>query len=174
MAKFKLQKKSVDRTKAAIKRKLHRVIRDDGVLKHVAGSLVKEIQRRGAVDENGEVSGKEISDKWNKRRKRLSKFNATSKHYKPSTLKSFLTFTGQLMKSIKAKINITKGIITIEPTGVHKKYKTGKRNKSKNIRNVDLLNALEDKGYYFLVANDKLRKKVVNLIKIQLRKVLKK
>lgn len=66
---------------------------------------------------------------WSKRRDKLAAKNPTDPTY--ASGKSNLTFTGQLLNSIKVKFMAGKFLIRISPTGTHKKYKSASKRKGK-------------------------------------------
>jgi hypothetical protein len=75
-----------------------------------------------------EKSTPSIGESWDKRRKRLATTNKVSKFTRLGSKQTTMTFTGQLLKSLKIKI-VSTGLgakMEIYATGNHKKYKSPK------------------------------------------------
>lgn len=93
-----------------------------------------------------------LSDKWKKRRGKLSKVNPTHKTY--SQNRSNITFTGELLNSIAFKYNRKSGF-TIFPKGMHKGYIGLKGKRGKSVSNADIVKGLDKLGYKFMTEIDK-------------------
>lgn len=107
-------------------------IRSSGVLDEVAKDLIKDIQGSKRGSGTNTKTGRNfagLKQSTIDRRKRLATVNRTDPAY--SSDKSNLTFTGQLVRSIKARINRTKALVIIEPSGKRKAYRGIRKNKLK-------------------------------------------
>jgi hypothetical protein len=124
MATFKWR--GFDRVSRRVGNTMAQMIRASGMLEDIAEDVIKDIQK-GTEPKTQTKSNpkgqpfKPLSKSTIARRKRLKPFNEPlDAKYKAS--KSNLTFTGQLVRSIKAKIIRSKGIIIIQATGNRKPY----------------------------------------------------
>lgn len=144
------------------------------LLEPVSEIAIKDIQRetrnRKGFDDNGKRSTlPAISTDWAKYKNKLAAKNKTHPTY--AKARSNLTFTGQLLDSLKA---FFKGrTITIKPTGTHKGYKQLKGGTSKNVANKVIADGLEDMGYKFLEIDDKTEKKIKTEITRFIRRLLR-
>tara|TARA_R110002020_G_scaffold94189_5_gene226882 strand:+ start:831 stop:1382 length:552 start_codon:yes stop_codon:yes gene_type:complete len=93
----------------------------DSIQEHMLKDLKEEI-KSGKSPATGK-SFRKLKDSTVKSRRKRSKYNSTDPSFSPGT--SALTFSGQLVDSLKAKIKIgAKSIrVTIEPTGKRSPYK---------------------------------------------------
>lgn len=163
MAKVKVEIKS----KFASQEKINRIIRDSGVLQKVGDAIVEEV-RDGVNPANG-LPIKRVSSKYAKRRDQLAKYNRTDPNAPLGTTRSNLTFTGQLLKSIRAFINAQKSIITIKPSGIHKGIYTSPKRRGKPVKNEDILSGQKQQGRDILRVTPRL----LNIIKDIIKKELK-
>lgn len=121
MARFRVNTKAA---RESIKRKINRIIRDKGILDKV-GQMIVEPMKEGVNPVTGKPY-KPLASSTIANRRAMAKYNQTSPRFSPD--KSNLTFSGQLLDSIKHRIVISKSIIIIEPTGTRRAYrkKSGK------------------------------------------------
>ncbi len=114
MAKVKV--KGIKTLETTLRKKFEKFVnKADKIQEGIVGDLKKEI-KSGKSPATGK-SFRKLKDSTIESRKRRSKYNKTDASFSPS--KSALTFSGQLVDSIKAKIKVgAKSLnITIEPTG---------------------------------------------------------
>lgn len=120
MAKVKV--KGINTLEATLRKKYEKFVnKADEIQEGIVGDLKKEI-KSGKSPATGK-NFRKLKDSTIESRRRRSKYNKTDASFSPST--SALTFTGQLVDSIKAKIKVgAKSLnITIEPTGKRTSYK---------------------------------------------------
>jgi len=140
---------------------------DDQDLQSIASDLVKDIQS-GKNPKTGRAY-KGLKSSTIKRRKVLSKVNRTSSKYSPS--KSNLTFTGNFLKSIKAKLTKqgNSKTIIIEPTGIHPGYNLVRGGKSSPVSNKTIAEGQEAMGRNVITFSKKrvqqIRKKIQQLLR---------
>lgn len=113
-----------------------------------------------------------LSGRTIERRRRMAEYNTTHSDY--SSSRSNLTFSGQLINSIKAFIRRTKGVIELIPTGRRKPYKlkSGRLSKSRPL-NRDVVSAQEDMGRFLMIPTKKQREGLIEIIKKHMRQALK-
>ena len=141
---------------------------DDKVLDFVVDDL-KETIRSGTNPKTGKPY-KKLAESTIRHREFYAKINSTHPEYAPR--RSNLTFTGQLVDSIKGKLKRTSKsvMIEIEPTGTHQgiKLKSGKR--SPSIKNKKLAEFLADMGRFVTEISNTQKKRLA----MKLREILKK
>ena len=131
------------------------------LLEPVSKIAISDMQRearstRGFDKEGNREKLPSISDEWVERRKKLSKVNTTTGVYSPK--RSNLSFTGQLLDSLKAKFSGSK--ITISPTGTRTPYKNLKGGQSRSVENKIVAEGLQKRGFRFLGVDKKTKKKI--------------
>jgi len=156
---------------------------DDKRIYQKAGQKVADRMR--AVAQTGKQIGESLSSlqgldpKTVKNRRKLQKNNRTGKLYNAAF--SNLTFSGQLLKSIKV-IDIRRGFFTVGPTGRRKTYKTAKNRNIKktpeNSRN-EILGRIHNTGdgvpqRRFIGLDREGEKSLIQFFKRELRKKLRK
>ena len=103
------------------------------------------------------------------RRNRLASVNETDSAYSPK--RSNLTFTGQLLNSLKATF---KGaVITISPTGMRRPYKLIKGGQTKSVANKTVAEGLQERGFEFLSIGSSTKKKIKSEITRIIRRLLR-
>ena len=143
------------------------------VLSKAADIAINDIKgnaREGKpVVDNKVSSFPSLDDKYITRRKRLASVNETDSVYSPK--RSNLTFTGQLLNSLKATF---KGaIITISPTGKRRPYKLIKGGRTKSVENKIVAEGLQDRGFKFLSIGRSTKKKIKSEITRIIRRLLR-
>lgn len=167
MARFRVDPTSVTATRKAVQTSLNRFIRGSGVLNDVANDYIEQVKIQGK-DTQTDQPFKPLAQSTIARRRVLSRNNATDGKYSPA--RSNLTFTGQLVNSIKATIQVARGRITIEPKGVHKAYRGIRvRRLGRNIQNKALAAHLEDQGRTLIGSSPKTQERIVSRIRASLR-----
>lgn len=125
MAKVKI--KGVDRVKASVVKLFNEVKSDEALLVQIgqkSEELTKQFNYAGK-DIPSNKKKKSISPEWADRKEQLKKTNKASEFYRSGA--SNLTFTGQLIESIKfTKVNRSQGSVTIEASGDRRPYKNTK------------------------------------------------
>jgi len=175
MARFKYE--GFSKVSRRIGDNMARAIRSSGVLEEISAKIIKDIHS-GKTTSDGRKKFAALEDSTIKRRKRLATVNRTDPSY--SSNKSNLTFTGQLTRSIKAKVNRSQGLIIIEPTGNRKAYRGIRKNKLKMdpkvktnmqlaIRHASGAGNLPKREILTLSKNR--RKLIVNRIRLELRRI---
>lgn len=154
--------------------KIEKGFEDKRLLEPVADIAIKDIQRNTKATRGFNKSGDRdklpgISEEWIERRKKLSGTNATTGVYSPR--RSNLSFTGQLLDSLKAKFRGRK--ITIEPTGTRTPYKNLKGGQSSPVENKIVAKGLQDMGFIFLGVDEKTTKKIKTEITRFIRRLLR-
>jgi hypothetical protein len=174
--KFKNLKRTLD---IEVKKKLLAVAKDQKTLKEIAEFSVKRIKqfaRSGKPLRDGEKRKfPDLSKATPAIRKRLAKYNATHATYGKSGRKKNVTITGQLVEAVKSKIK--NNLINIFVSGRRRKYR-GKKgqvladqesNSAEVYENLISLN----KDYRFLGMDELGKKRIRNIIKRNLRRLLK-
>jgi len=169
---------------ASNKDKLNRILsRKAGILarkalnnpklaKRIQNKLLLNIKKNGILPSGSRA--KSLSTSWVKQRGKLSKLNNTSRYYKKFF--SNLTFTGQFLKSFKAKITektskLGKSSVLFEtaPTGDHKPYKRTKGHvnfkEGNTIANAKLGQYLIDGGRDYTAIGPQVKKQITKSIK---------
>lgn len=107
MATFKIV--GFDQLKKTTKNTLQNTITNSGVLDEVAQDVIDDIQLQRTK------AFFPLASTTVEARRRLARNNSTDPRFSPG--RSNLTLTGQLVRSIKARIIKTRNIIVIEPSG---------------------------------------------------------
>jgi len=173
--------KKIDRVVDEFRKELGRIISSsDGVQNRLLSELKKEI-KSGKSPATGKNFIKLKTSTKNSRRAR-AKYSKTDPKFSPN--KSALTFSGQLVDSIKAKVKV--GIksmrITIEPTGKREPYKNkdGSNTKGSARKGNKKLAKIHAEGGGKLPKRDllgftkKKEKEVVKIIKETIKEILSK
>lgn len=128
----------------------------------------KRDRRKGINPKTGR-NYKRLTENWIERKSRLAGKNVTHRSYRKN--KSNLTFTGQLIDSIRFFFNKTKFRVEIEVIGKHKPYiGVNGKNLGRSRTNADIAEALEDQGRPLV----SLSKKLLRDIRIRYEKALRK
>lgn len=146
----------------AVKRKLARAVKSTEVITEISDYYKEESKKRRFAP---------ISRSWAKRRHELKSKNPTDGAY--SYGRSNLTFTGQLINSIKSRWNSKNNQIEIYPSGMHKGYvgKNGKRGKS--VRNSDIAFGQEIMQRFLFIPTRKMQKEIINIWQKAITKALR-
>lgn len=150
-----------------IKTQVGRAIKQSGFEKELLVDLVKEIKENG-IEPN-------LAPSTINRRGRLATVNQTDSAY--SQGKSNLTFTGQLLASLRAKFQVSGLVFNFTAVGKHKNYKllTNKKSTASRPSNSDIFKGQEEM-YGRSLANpftrDEFRNKIVNKLKQSIKKFL--
>lgn len=120
------------------------------------------------------IDGKEstfpgLETKTEDRRRRLSTVNTTDRAYSPA--RSNLTFTGQLLNSLKFSISGLR--IKIFPSGTREPYKYLRGGQSKSVSNKIVAQGLAEKGFKFLGIGEPTERKIRAEIVRTLRRLLR-
>lgn len=148
---------------SGMKRKLGQVsklVNTDDLSKELGETVIRGIKgktRKGLDLVNGGKQGALASSTIAQRRY-LDDHNSTASTYSPA--RSNLTFTGQLLDSLKwFRIG---NIIRIMPTGQRRPYKRGSK---KSIANQDVANFLKEQGREFLGVDNPIKKQLKSIIR---------
>lgn len=163
--------KNLTNTTAAIKKKFLEIKQDQGLLLEIAEVSIENFQgfaRSGKNPSTGQMFPK-LSKGWVGYRHHLLKTNKESSFFLGAdSTKSNLTFTGNLLNSIKAKIDSSKGRVSFYAKGTHPGYGDGKPKQS----NQEIVDDLATRGFEFMVVGEKLKKRINVLVKRFIRKTL--
>lgn len=145
------------------------------LLEPVSKIVITDIQRETRSKKGFDESGKRknlpspLSTEWSRYKDKLAGINKTHPTYGKG--RSNLTFTGQLLNSLKAFFE--RNTITIKPTGTHRGYKQIRGGRSKDVENEKIAEGLESLGYKFLGVDDKTEKKIKTEITRFIRRLLR-
>lgn len=148
---------------SAVKKRLRSIVKAHGIEEEIA-EYYRETSRKRKF--------KGLTRKTIASRKRMSRYNKTHADY--SNRRSNLTFSGQLIDSIKGYVRVSKSAIELIPRGRRKPYrlKSGKRSKSRPL-NVDVVRGQEDQGRFLMIPTKKQRIGIIKIFRSKLRRVLK-
>lgn len=147
---------NIQLTKRRVEAILNRAINDPNLKRKASEFSVERIQK---VTRTGRsmVTGqklKPLADSTKRIKESLKKFNTPSRFYRKG--KSNLTFTGQLLDSLKAFEGKTGNRFEIRPTGDHKAIRgKGRKIVSPRRPNVDIAEDLAKGGRPFLGLDEK-------------------
>lgn len=143
---------------SAIRKKVERIIKDftkdSKQMKKAANIIRNEIVEKSR--EGKGYDGKPyplLSKAWMDERDYLDGHVSTHKDYNASNANSNLTFTGALLRAIKATAKGNK--ITLEADGSHKPYSG-----TKKTRNSTIIGGLQDRGYKILGVHEEAKKRI--------------
>lgn len=141
------------------------------VSKIAISDIQREARSRRGLDDNSnrKTFPTPLDSEWVSYRSKLAGINKTHPAY--SKGRSNITFTGQLLNSIKAFFEGS--TITIKPTGMHRGYKQIRGGRSKSVENEVIAEGLESRGYKFLGVDDKTEKKIKTEITRFIRRLLR-
>jgi len=147
---------------AVIKKRIRAIVKSSGVQKEIQG-YYRETSRKRRF--------RVITEETIDRRKKMSQYNKTHGDYSPR--RSNLTFSGQLIDSIKAYVRTSKDVIELIPTGRRKPYilKSGKRSKSKSL-NTDVAQGQADQDRHLMIPTKKQRRGIIDIFRRKLKRVL--
>lgn len=150
-----------------IKTQVGRAIKQSGFEKELLSDLVKEIKDNGIEPA--------LAPSTIKRRGRLATVNPTDAAY--SQGKSNLTFTGQLLASLRSKFQVSKLVFNFTAIGKHKNYKllTKKSSTAARPSNSDIFKGqseLYGRSLANVFTRDEFRNRLVNKLKQSIKKFL--
>ena len=154
----------------AIERRLKKLAKefknDNRELQKASKTIQNElrISLRAGVKPDGELMAP-ISTKWSNRRDDLAEVNKTSKFYRPNSLNSNATFTGDFVRKIVAIVKGNK--IVLFGKGKHKGYKglRGKKIKGSNAKISDIILSFADRGDILLGVTEKAKERITEQFK---------
>lgn len=136
----------------------------------VKNMLLLPIKKTGILPSGQKAKG--LSVEWAKRRRRLGKFNKTSKYFR--NFFSNLTLSGRFLNSFKAKVILKKKIgYVIAPTGTHKGYKLVKGGTSPSVDNAVIGKGLVENGRDYTVISSENKKMIAKKLIGRIRRELK-
>jgi len=162
--KVTVNRASLNRKLQNLKREQVTRINRSGILQTTLSSLQADI--RAGINPRTGKKFKRLQSSTIDNRKRLARSNPTDSNY--SSGKANVTFTGQLVRSLRAKISSFRDRVrvTIRATGTHRGYKYKNGGRGKPIANSTLIDHLADIGYpILLISRNRLniiRTKIVN------------
>jgi len=147
-------------------------IRKSGLLQQLGKNITSDVKNQS---QTGQAGWPKLSDKWSKYRDKLAAINKTDDEFRSG--RNNLTFTGQLLNSLKTFIQVSKLQVIIRPTGNHKKYKrlrTGKvSSKDKIVKNQDIMDYQATLGRKAMILKQREVDKITILIREYLSRVFK-
>lgn len=167
MAQFKTKVPSLANVRSNVKKIFSEVVKDPDTLNEIGSTLVDQNKKaiRSGVDVGGSLLTKtrlpKLSPKWVERKEKLRSTNEASEYYRKGA--SNLTFTGQLVDSIKHKIEQSKGTVVIFISGKRKPYKNLKgRNEKDNPSNEEVAQDLKNKWGISIVGVTSAMRNIIN------------
>lgn len=146
-------------------------IRKSGLLQQLGSNITQDVKKGAQV---GQSSWPKLSQKWSDYRDKLASINRTDPEYRSG--RNNLTFTGQLLDSLKTFIQVSKLRVIIRPTGNHKKYKrlrTGKVGEGKPVKNQDIMDYQAERGRVAMILKQREVDKITILIREYLSRVFR-
>ena len=140
-------------------------------LKDVGKITIEETQQR--TRRGKQVNGKsmrKLSDGYAKNKGKIPV--PKSNFFRPRAKVSNLTLTGQLLSSMKNRLNLSRGQVSTFFTGIHKDLTKGKK-KKQHTTNKKLANDLQRRGFNFFGISKALRKAVNTRTTEELRRELR-
>lgn len=140
--------KGLPQVKESVQKLFESIRTDKELLTEIGANLVVQTQafNRAGKTPSGGKHENQISDEWIERKERLKTVNNVSEYYREGA--SNLTFTGQLLRSIKFKINQASGSVSLFMSGARKPYKNLDGTLVKDVpTNDELRGYLEKKGW---------------------------
>lgn len=146
-------------------------IRKSGLLQQLGRNITEDVKKG---TQTGQAGWPELSKKWSDYRDKLASINKTDDQYRSG--RNNLTFTGQLLNSLKTFIQVSKLRVIIRPTGNHKKYKrlrTGKPDKGEPIKNQDIMDYQAELGRQAMILKQREVDKITTLVREYLTRVFR-
>lgn len=157
-------------------------VRKSGLLQQIGKNITNDVKKQ---TQTGQSGWPPLSDEWSEYRDKLAVINNVDAEYRSG--RNNLTFTGQLLNSIKAFIQVSKLQVIIKPTGNHRKYKrlrtgktskgkttkSGKTSKSKSVKNQDIMDGQAALGRNAMILKQREVDKITILIREYLSRVFK-
>lgn len=170
---FKINQRSVDNLEKSVRDAFNKAIRSKAMLTEIGDEIVTDIKdqtQNKAKSIPLQSRLKSLSKAWVKRRARLAEFNDTDPAYQAT--KSNLTFTGQLLNSLKHKI-LGVGKLEVFFDGTHQPYKGVKgKNLGKPISNEDLAGYVAENGRPFVGIRPLMQRKITRIVRTYVRRAL--
>lgn len=144
---FKIKDQNVfAKLESSIKDKMEKVLASEQLLDEVGNFVTDRIRYQARISKpiNSQNSFPNLKPSTIANREYLSQFNNTHETYDAG--RSNLTFTGQLLDSIKHRIK-SAGVIVLEFTGNHRGYKTGSGKLTKSLPNSKIARYLSEIGF---------------------------
>lgn len=171
---FKINSKSVEKLDKSIRDAFDKVLSSKPMLDEIGNSITSDIvdQTRNKAKSIPDASRlSPLSKEWIERRKKLSDYNETDSTFSPT--KSNLTFTGQLLNSLKHRI-LGKGKIEAYFDGMHEPYKNKDGEPiGDEISNEDLATFVKEKGRPFVGIRDLTARKINRIVRTYVRRALR-
>jgi phage gpG-like protein len=170
MAKVRI--KNTDRIKQSVKEELTKIISDKRLLTDIGVKMLELTQSFNRAGKS--PTGKKheaISDDWIETKEELRPYNKVSEYYRKGA--SNLTFTGQLIRSIKFRVESSKATVVIEPTGKHLGYNLKNNKKTKSISNAKLTEYLKDQGRILLGFNKQIENNLNRVVRVFVNKQIR-
>lgn len=145
-----------------------KAIKDSGFEKELLEDVVDEIKKNGIEPS--------LTAKTIKRRERLATVNPTDPDYQAG--KSNLTFTGQLLASLRSKFQASKLVFNFTAIGKHKPYKLltkKKRSPGPRPSNAEIFKGQEElygRSIANIFTRDEFRNKLITKLKQSIKKFL--
>lgn len=169
---FKINEKSLQNVEKNVREAFDKVIRSNAMMNEIGAVVtndVKEQTRKGKSIPNGSKL-KALSSKWIDRRKELAKSNDTDEAYQAE--KSNLTFTGQLLNSIRFIIP-GPGKIKIFFDGMHDPYKNKDgENIGGRVSNQLIADGQTERGRPFVGVRPVIERRIGRIIRTYLKRAL--
>lgn len=143
--------------KSSVEKLFEQIRTDKGLLDDVGANLVIQTQdfNRSGKSPSG-TRHEPISDEWIERKEALKQKNNPAPYYRRGA--SNLTFTGQLLQSIKFKINQSAGSVYLYMSGTRKPYKNLDGTLVENTpTNDELRGYLEERGWKIFGINKQIQ-----------------
>lgn len=173
MAKVKFNEQDIRKVEINVRAAFNKVIQNNQMLNEIGGFLVEDIVTQ-TRNEKSVVDMKDLrllKESWITKKKWLIKQGTTPDEFYDEG-KSNLTFTGQLLRSLKHFV-IGPGRIDLKFEGMHKPY-TGKNGKpyGKQMENQTLAKYVAEQGRPFVGVRPAMRLRVIRTVKAYMKRVL--
>lgn len=167
MARFRLKPGTIRSANRGTQLTLRRFIRDSGVLEDVGQFYVDNIKERG-IDPFTNRKYKALAPSTIERRKRLATVNSVDPNYSPR--RSNITFTGETLDSLRARIFIGRGEIDIGLRGTHSRYRGIRKARiGRRISNARIGEFLEEGGRHITTISRQTQSAIVERMRRGLR-----
>ena len=149
--------KNADKVTANIFRALRKIVDNKTLLNTLGHIAVRTVRADARLGKNPDGSKFEpIDPKWRAKKKKLRKVNQTDEFYKPGSVKSRLSFTGELLRSID--YSIRKGQVTVKAKGSHSGYTNLNGEVNNTVTNEKIIEGQKAQGRTVFGVSEKLRK----------------
>ena len=170
----RIRVKGIDEAIRRTKLKITAGIQSEGLLKDIGEFLVKNIKgsARTGKETESQKGFDDLEKSTIKNRDYLSRYNKTSSFYRRD--KSNLTFSGQLLDSLKYKTNLRKGTVTVAPSGTRSPYrrKDGKAIKGQANTNTEVARHVSG-SRPFMGTSKEMKQSILVLVRRELRRRLR-